>query len=67
MLIELAILPQMVQQQILEGERIEFTYQGQIVADLTPKSKPIINDKYGVFGILKGVDGVEFQNVLREE
>lgn len=65
MLIELAILPQMIQQQILQGEHIEVTYQGQIVADLTPK--PIIQDKYGVFGILKGVDGVEFQNELRAE
>lgn len=65
MLIELAILPQMIQQQILQGEHIEVTYQGQIVADLTPQ--PIIQDKYGVFGTLKGVDGVEFQNELRVE
>lgn len=66
MLIELSQLPQVIQQQILQvksGETVQFATNGKVFASVL-----LVQDDE-VFGILKGkgVDGVAFQNSLREE
>ena len=69
MLIELSQLPQVIQQQILlvkQGETVQFINNGEVFANVMPVQEWQDDE---VFGILKGkgVDGVEFQNRLREE
>lgn len=69
MLIELSQLPQVIQQQILlvkQGETVQFINNGEVFANVMPVQEWQDDE---VFGILKGkgVDGVEFQNSLREE
>lgn len=66
MLIEISQLPQIIQQQILQvktGETVQFVDNGEVVANVLP----VQDDE--VFGILKGkgIDGVAFQNSLRDE
>lgn len=66
MLIELSELPQTIQQQILQvktGETVQFVNNGEVFASVLPFEDD------DVFGILKGkgVDGVAFQNSLRDE
>ena len=66
MLIEISQLPQIIQQQILQvktGAKVQFVHNGEVFANVLP----VEDDE--VFGILKGkgIDGVAFQNSLRDE
>lgn len=73
MLIDIALLPPMVQEQILtikQGKTVQFAYNGELLGDLMPKSVPKPNDSLmATAGLWQGlgIDGLEYQEQIRSE
>lgn len=73
MLIDIALLPPMVKEQILtikQGETVQFSYNGELLGDLTPKSAQQTNDSLmATAGLWQGfgIDGLEYQEQIRNE
>lgn len=74
-MIEISLLPPIIQEQILmvkQGETIQFSYNGELFGDLTPKAKTDSKPQDSLMataGLWQGlgIDGLEYQEKLRSE
>lgn len=74
-MIEISLLPPIVQEQILmvkQGETIPFSYNGELFGNFTPKAKTDgmpTDSLMATAGLWQGlgIDGLEYQEKLRSE